>query len=137
MKGLTKYSAKVVLAWGEAISGNTKIRDWLMKSKYRELGIFCFALNNHDPSRTWLMENKFAHLLAVINGIERKQEALDWLGLNGFYVLRNIALAADGFDSSKNWLKEKHPALALIAQKMEIVKRRIDDKNYDPHRLNP
>ena len=75
MKGLERYNAKLIIAWGEAISGNDEIRDWLMQSPYKELGIFCFALKNDEKSRDWLMNNGFPHLLAVINGIERNEEA--------------------------------------------------------------
>ena len=40
------YPPKILVAWGEAISGNSKILDWLMKNGYPELGIFCHALKN-------------------------------------------------------------------------------------------
>lgn len=137
MKGLEKYNAKILVAWGEAISGNEEIREWLMTNGYPELGIFCYALNNDEKSRQWLMDNNFPHLMAVINGIERNQEALIWLGVHKFYILRNIALAADGFEKNMKWLREQHPAFAMLASKMAVVKLKIDDKNYDPHRLNP
>ena len=137
MKGLEKYDAKILIAWGEAISGNMEIREWLLKNGYHELGIFCYALNNHAPSRKWLMEHKYAHLMAVINGIERNETALNWLGVNGYYILRNIALAADGFETSLEWLKLRHPGFAVLASKMSYIKTKIDDKNFDPHRINP
>ena len=59
------YPNKILIAWKEAISGNEEIRNWLMKSKYKELGIFCFALNNDKSSRKWLFNNGYAHLLAT------------------------------------------------------------------------
>ncbi len=137
MKGLEKYSAKILIAWGEAISGNDQIRSWLLKSPHPELGIFCYALRNHEESRNWLIINKFPHLMALINGIERNKQALDWLGFNGYHILRNMALAADGYEASIDWLKEKHPAFAILAEKMEVIKNDIEDKNFDPHRINP
>lgn len=137
MKGLEKYSAKIIVAWGEAIVGNKKIRTWLTQNGYPELGVFCFALTNDLTSRKWLMENDFPHLLAIINGIERNKTALDWLGINKFYELRNLALAADGYDKSIDWLKENHPVLGILAGKMAYVKNQIDDSNYNPHKLNP
>ena len=46
------YPAKILLAWKEAIGGNKEIRSFLLKSKYKELGVFCFALmirnENHE-----------------------------------------------------------------------------------------
>ena len=136
MKGLEKYEAKILVAWGEAISGNTKIRSWLVKNGYPELSVFCYALNNQDDARQWLMDNNFPHLMALINGIERNEQALEWLGINEYYLLRNLALAADGSTASMDWLKGKHPAFAVLAGKMEVIKRRIDDDNYDPHKMN-
>ena len=40
---MKKYPEKIVVAWGEAISGNIEIRDWLMKNNYPELGL-CFVM---------------------------------------------------------------------------------------------
>jgi len=137
LKGLEKYNAKILVAWGEAITGNKEIREWLTKNGYVELGVFCFALTNDAKSRKWLMDNDFPHLMAMINGIERNKKALDWLGINKFHVLRNMALAADGFESSTKWLKDKHPSLLMLASKMRFIKIQIDERNYDPHRLNP
>ncbi|MFT7611743.1 MAG: hypothetical protein ACI9J3_000689 [Parvicellaceae bacterium] len=137
MKGLEKYNAKILVAWGEAIIGNQEIRTWLTQNGYPELGVFCFALTNDNPSRVWLMENDHPHLLALINGIERNKKALDWLGVNGFLVLRNIALAADGFDQSVVWLREQHPTLVMLAGKMAFIKKQIDDDNYNPHKISP
>ena len=47
----TEYPAKVLLAWGEAISGHVGLRDWLIRNGYPELGIFTFALRNKDDAR--------------------------------------------------------------------------------------
>ena len=43
-----QYPAKVLLAWGEAISGNREIRDWLMQNGYPELALTCHALHLDD-----------------------------------------------------------------------------------------
>ena len=136
MKGLEKYEAKILIAWGEAISGNKKIRSWLVKNGYPELSVFCYALCNQDDARQWLMDNNFPHLMALINGIERNEQALNWLGSNGFYLLRNMAMAADGSEASMDWLQNMHPVFGIIAGKMYTIKKQIDDDNYDPHKIN-
>ncbi|MDQ3101914.1 MAG: hypothetical protein M3R08_11050, partial [Bacteroidota bacterium] len=102
----TEYPAKVLLAWGEAISGNIPLRDWLIKNGYPELGIFTFALRNKDDARKWLMEKGHAHLLAVITGLEGDKRALDWLQRNNMNVLRHVALAGDDVEASFQWLIE-------------------------------
>ncbi|MCB0767680.1 MAG: hypothetical protein KDB95_10785, partial [Flavobacteriales bacterium] len=88
----TNYPAKVLLAWGEAISGHAELRDWLMKNGYPELGLFTFALRNKPEAREWLMKNGHPHLMAIITGIEGDTKALEWLERNGMSVLKHVAL---------------------------------------------
>lgn len=129
------YPAKVLLAWGEAISGNAGIRDWLLRNGYPELGIFTFALRNKREARTWLMDNGYPHLLAVIAGIEGDQGALDWLERNGHDVLRRFALAGDGDQEAFNWLLQHgHRELAMIGMRMHRVKSDMDDDYKDIHK---
>lgn len=136
LKGL-QYPDKILLAWGEAISGNIKIRDWLTQNGYAELGVFCFALRNKDDAREWLMNNGYQHLFALINGVERNKNALMWLKVHQFTVLYHMALAGDGDENSFNWLKQNNlKLLALIAKKIEFVKDQIEEDNNDPHRIS-
>ena len=93
-----EYPVKVLLAWGEAIDGKNEFRDFLMKSPYRELGIFCFALLNDRKSRKWLVKNNYGHLLATIEGVEGKDSALIWLKKNGFDTLFHFARSADSWN---------------------------------------
>ena len=95
-----EYPLKIIVAWGEAISGNREIRDWLIKNGYRELGLFTYALRNKDDARDWLMKNGYPHLMALINGIEGNQGALKWLEKNNFNILRHMALAGDSHEES-------------------------------------
>ena len=132
-----KYPTKILLAWAEAISGNSEIRDWLIVNGYKELGLFTFALRNMDDARMWLMENGFPYLLALINGIEGNQEALQWLETNGYKTLNIMALAANGNKSAKEWLLKNDKLLAMIALKMEFVKDDIERDNNDVHKISP
>ena len=63
-----EYPAKVLLAWGEAISGHTGLRDWLMRNGYPELGIFTFALRNQREARQWLIDNDYVVSHEVLQG---------------------------------------------------------------------
>jgi len=132
-----KYPPKILIAWAEAIAGNSEIRDWLIKNGYKELGLFTFALRNMDDARLWLMENGSPHLLALINGIEGNAEALKWLDSNGFKSLSIMALAADGNKSAKEWLLKNDKLLAMVALKMEFVKDEIERDNNDVHKISP
>ena len=132
----TDYPAKVLLAWAEAIGGNTALRDWLMRHGYPELGIFIFALHLKDDARAWLMTNGHPHLLAVITGIEGDKGALGWLEHHGMGVLKQVALAGDGNEGAVRWLIDHgHKELARAALNMHKVKSRIDEDHSDPHKF--
>ncbi|MBL4653971.1 MAG: hypothetical protein JKY53_14080 [Flavobacteriales bacterium] len=131
---MKNYPQKILLAWSEAIAGNTKIRDFLTKNGYPELGMFCFALRNQDSARTWLVENKHMALMALINGVEGSEDAIVWLKNSGFKTLSMVALAGDNDLPAFNWLKNKDILFAKIAKEIRIVKNEIEDNNADPHR---
>lgn len=131
-----QYPAKVLVAWGEAISGNAPIRDWLIKNGYPELGIFVFALNLKADARKWLMENRHPHLMAVIRGIEGDEKALEWLEVHHMPELRKMA-ECGGDDEAFQWLLTRgHRELALLGLKMWSVKMRIEDDHNDPHKYS-
>lgn len=132
------YPSKIIIAWGEAISGNIAIREWLMANGYPELGVFVHALNNQNEARTWLMENNFPHLMALINGAEGNPNALLWLKKNKFDILEKMARVADNHEDSLMWLLEKGSRdMAAIAQRMCLVKNEIERRNNDIHSISP
>ena len=132
-----QYPTKILIAWNEAIGGNKEIIDFLLQSKYKELGIFCYALRNENKSRKWLFENNYAHLLATIEAIEGKEKALIWLKKNGFELLYHFARSADSWEDSQKWLQKKDRLFYAISLKIEYVKDDIERKNDDPHQINP
>ena len=132
-----EYPSKVLVAWREAIGGNVEFRDFLIRSPYKELGIFCFAILNDEKSRKWLLDNNYGHLLATIEGIEGKDSALVFLKKNGFDLLFHFARSADSWKDSQIWLQKKDKLLYAISLKIEYIKDEIELKNQDPHKLNP
>ena len=130
------YPVKILVAWGEAISGNGEIRDWLTKNGYPELGIFTFALRNKDEATAWLMNNNFPHLVALINGIEGNPQALKWLNDNGFKNLNIMAMSADHNEKATLYLMKNDKLLAMLALKMGAVKDQIDNDNNDVHKIS-
>ena len=132
-----EYPSKVLIAWREAIGGNVEFRDFLIRSPYKELGIFCFAIMNDKKSRKWLLDNNYGHLLATIEGIEGKDSALVFLKKNGFDLLFHFARSADSWKDSQIWLQKKDKLLYAISLKIEYVKDEIELRNQDPHKLNP
>ena len=132
-----EYPSKILIAWREAIGGNVEFRDFLIRSPYKELGIFCFAILNDKKSRRWLLDNNYGHLLATIEGIEGKDSALVFLKKNGFDLLFHFARSADSWKDSQIWLQKKDKLLYAISLKIEYVKDEIELRNQDPHKLNP
>lgn len=132
-----KYPPKILVGWAEAISGNTKLRDWFMASEdFKELGVACHAIMNDQPSRDWLMENGYAHLMAMINGAEGSKDAIHWLDKSGFQVLKHVALSADGEDDAFLWLKNNgHEQFAMISMKIRTVKDEIEEDHNDVHKF--
>ena len=129
---MRQYPEKVLLAWGEAIGGNTEIRDWLLKEGYPELGLFCFALYFDKKASEWLLKNA-PHLLALIKATEGKIEARMWLKAK-FPLLYCLALASDGENEEMEKLIKKDRLMAGIAQKIKFVKDQIEEANNDVHR---
>jgi hypothetical protein len=132
-----EYPSKILIAWREAIGGNVEFRDFLIRSPYKELGIFCFAILNDKKSRKWLLDNNYGHLLATIEGIEGKDSALVFLKKNGFDLLFHFARSADSWKDSQTWLQKKDKLLYAISLKIEYVKDEIELRNQDPHKINP
>ena len=132
-----EYPSKVLIAWREAIGGNVEFRDFLIRSPYKELGIFCFAILNDKKSRKWLLDNNYGHLLATIEGIEGKDSALVFLKKNGFDLLFHFARSADSWKDSQIWLQKRDKLLYAISLKIEYVKDEIELRNQDPHKLSP
>ena len=130
------YPVKVLVAWGEAITGNAEIRDWLMKNGFPELGLFTFALRNQEEALVWLMKNNFPHLAALINGMEGNKQALQWLEDNGFAKLKMMAIAGDGNAKATKILMQNDKLLAMLALKMGAVKDSIERDNNDVHKIS-
>ncbi|MFP5471768.1 MAG: hypothetical protein ACLGGV_09240 [Bacteroidia bacterium] len=136
MKGLEKYNAKTIVAWGEAISGNKEFHKILYELDYPELGYFVYALKNNKEARKWLTDNKFFHLVALIQGAEGKKEALDWLEKHEFIVLKHMAMAIDGDGASLNFFRDNDKLIYVLTTKMKAVKDEIEDNNQDPHKIS-
>jgi hypothetical protein len=131
------YPSKIIVAWAEAIGGKKEIREWLLQSEYKELGLFVHALHHQEGARKWLMENGFPHLMALIHGAEGSPNAILWLRKHQLDVLQHMALAADNKDDSLIWLMSNgFQDMAMVAQRIRKVKNDLEDSNNDVHRIS-
>ncbi len=137
MDSLSSYTPKILLALGEAVSGNAKIRDWLMKNNFLELGLFCYAIRNSDEAREWLLKNGYAHFMALINAGEGNMQALKWLLDNDFIELYYMALAIDNDEPAEKWVMMNcSKEMVLLTQKIQFVKNKIEEDNNNFHKFN-
>ena len=129
-----QYPPKIIVAWGEAISGNLKIREWLAANNYPELAIFSSALNLNEDAREWLMKNGHTELMALVMGAEGDEKACVWLRANGF---KKVALMAEGADNDQvaieELLKGGHQEWVMISMKIRGVKNAIQRDQDDWH----
>ena len=73
----------------------------------------------------------------ILNGVERKKDAIHWLKYNKLTTLYHMALCADGETDSFEWLiHNNQKEMAMIAKKIEFVKNEIEDNNSDPHKIS-
>ncbi len=133
-----QYPAKVLLAWGEAISGNRQLLDWLMKNGYQELGMTCHALRLADTARAWLINNGQPHLMALVSGSEGDENAVLWLHRFGYTYLADVASGADNDDEAiQRLMKAEQREWAGVALKIRFVKNQIEERHNDWHSLSP
>lgn len=134
---MKSYEPKIIVAWGEAISGNVKIRKWLMGNGFPELATFCYALELHDEARDWLMKNNHPELMALVMGAEGDEKALNWLRRHSY---SKLALIAEGADNDQSAVEELliagHKEWAIISMKIRAVKNDIQSSQDDWHSMS-
>lgn len=132
-----QYPVKVLVAWGEAISGNRELRDWLLGNGFPELGLFVHAMHNQQSAREWLQQEGFPELMALCCGTEGDARAVQWLLNHGHITLANMARAADNDDDAMRILmKEPDRIWATLALKMRSIKNGIEERHNDWHSFN-
>lgn len=132
-----QYPLKVLVAWGEAISGNAELRDWLLGNGFPELGLFVHAMHNQASAREWLLNEGFPELMALCGGAEGDARAVQWLRNHDHPILAQMALAADNDDDAMRELLEQNERIwATLALKIRSVKNGIEERHNDWHSFN-
>ncbi|MCD4664601.1 MAG: hypothetical protein K8R68_04955, partial [Bacteroidales bacterium] len=62
---MTNYPLKILLAFGEAVGGNDKIFDWLLKNGYPELAALSKAVRGSEEAFQWLLKNGYPQYAAL------------------------------------------------------------------------
>jgi len=137
MADLLKYPPKILIAFGEAISRNVKIHEWLFKNGYPELGALASSLQADEKGFDWLMKNGYPQFAAFCNAIDEDKIAYDWLINNKFNLLIILHDAAYERLEAIKWLKDKNLEIFIvIAAKIRELKANQHRDYEDYHKIH-
>lgn len=131
------YPVKILLAFGEAISGNRKIFNWLMNNGYPELAALANSLQTNEEAFEWLMKNGYPHFAALSNAVDDDNKAYIWLKKHKFVLLVVLADASRGKKEAINALHSKGlKVFVLIAKKILEIKNQQKLDYDDYHKIH-
>lgn len=134
---MVHYPAKIIVAFGEAIDGNTKIYKWLLNNGYPELAALTSSIHAHKDAFEWLLKH-YPKYAVLSNAIDGEKNAIEWLKRYKLNFLVTFAEACNRKDKkAMNWLKKNNLELFIsLAEKIHdiLVQQRRDASDY--HKLN-
>jgi hypothetical protein len=126
------YPPKIMLAWCEALKGNTEIGLYLLENGYEEIYHTTQAILLKQEARDWLMKNGYPHLMAMVNAAEGNESALHWLDVHGFDMLYHVANAVEGEMTSFEWLRVNADEFTFqLTKTIKQVKDNIEFNHND------
>ena len=117
---IIKYPPKILLAFGETISGNDEIMMWLFKNGYPELAALSRSIRGSQEAFAFLLKHH-PRLAALDGAIDEDIKALAWLKKYDFQFELIFAGACQGKPEARDWLMKK---------KLEIFIRLADKIRY-------
>jgi hypothetical protein len=128
------YPPKIILAFGETISGNQEITNWFLKNGYPELAALSYSIRGSEEAFAWLMNNGFPQYAALDSAIDEDQKAYQWLKDHNFLFLIVFADACHGKKEAVEWMikKELHGFLR-VTQKIRYLR---DNQIFDYHKMH-
>jgi len=131
---MLNYPPKIILAFGETISGNKEILDWLLKNGYGELAALSYAIRGSREAFSWLMDNGYPHLAALDSAIDKDPKAYQWLKDHNHLFLMVFADACNGKKDAMEWMVRKElTGLLRVTQKIRAFR---DNQTYDYHKMH-
>ena len=128
------YPTKILLAFGETISGNDKIFQWLLKNGYPELAALSRAITGSEEAFNWLMKNGYPHFAALDHAIDNKLQAREWLVRNHYELLVLFADACNERPEAVKWFRDHDLTIFLILAQKIIAFR--NNQTYDYHKMH-
>lgn len=126
------YPIKILIAFGEAVSGNEKFIKWLMENKYPELGALAISIRGGEKSVQWLIKNGFPQFAAFDSAVHNDKKAILWLKMYKFTFLIRLADASRGTKIALDWFEKRNLLVfVMIAKK---IKSFVDQQVFDVHK---
>ena len=126
------YPAKIWLAFGEAVTGNEAISDWLLRNGYPEVAALAHSIQGSEEALAWLLKNKFFHLAALDGAIDEDPKAYKWLKESNHLFLIVFADACHANPAAIDWFHKHHlEAILMIARKIKDLR---DSQTFDYHK---
>ena len=130
---MLEYPVKILVAFGETITGNDEIHDWLVNNGYPELAALSNAIRGSDDAVKWLIKHK-PEFAVLDSAIDNDPKALVWLNSHKLYFLEVFADACRGKEEALKWFGKKDLQVFLrLAQK---IKEYRDGQSYDYHKMH-
>ena len=134
---MVHYPIKILIAFGEALTGNTKIFNWLLNNGYPELAALANSLQTNDEAFDWLMKNGYPQYAALSNAVDDFEDAYEWLKAHKFDLLVLIADASKGDISAIKELENKGLKMfTIIAKKIQYIKDQQQRAYDDYHKIH-
>ena len=131
---MLNYPPKIILAFGETISGNKEILEWLLKNGYGELAALSYAIRGSEDAFTWLMNNGYTHLAALDSAIDNDPKAYQWLKEHEQPFLILFADACHGTKEAMDYMVQKNlTGMLRVTQKIRAFR---DNQTYDYHKVH-
>ncbi|MFA8449116.1 MAG: hypothetical protein ACEPOW_00310 [Bacteroidales bacterium] len=86
MKSILDYPTKIWMAFGETMTGNEKIHQWLLENGYPELAALSSSIQGSEEALKWLTENGFVEFAILDAAIDEQPSAMQWLKKYGLDI---------------------------------------------------
>ncbi len=131
---MLNYQPKIILAFGETISGNNEILNWLLKNGYGELAALSYSIRGSQEAFTWLMNNGYTHFAALDSAIDNDVKAYKWLKEHQYPFLIIFADACHGNKEAMDFMVRKNlTGMLRVTQKIREFR---DNQIYDYHKMH-
>jgi hypothetical protein len=128
---MLKYEAKIVVAFGETITGNDEILLWLYRNGFPELSALSKSIRGSEEAFDFLFAN-YPRLAALDAAIDNQAKAYLWLKKHNFEFNIIFADACRLKPQAVEWLKARQ--LEVYVRIAEKINHFRENQYFDYHK---